>query len=205
MVEFNGEYGVMGDLGMHVCQVPLRAGWIPKNVRAILGDIIKERPNGKGQLVACRTWDNATLLCEALDPVTSETFPWSIKTQRIAPGQKNNWYVEIIGTKAAVSWSTTHADTLKLMEYNGREQNWHHIQMGHETAYKTITGQIFQFGFTDAILQMWGAFLHELSHGKPAGRFSGCVTPDEVVRSHWLFTAALESQRRAATVAVQEW
>src|SRR5437867_8605277 len=80
IVEFNGEYGVMGDLGMHVCQVPLRAGWIPKNVRAILGDIIKERPDGKGQLVAWRTWDNATLLCEALETGTSATCTWYSKT-----------------------------------------------------------------------------------------------------------------------------
>ena len=26
IVEFNGEYGVMGDLGMHVCHLPFRAG-----------------------------------------------------------------------------------------------------------------------------------------------------------------------------------
>src|SRR5690348_16857599 len=32
-VEFNGEYGVMGDLGMHVCHVPFRAGWKPRDVR----------------------------------------------------------------------------------------------------------------------------------------------------------------------------
>ena len=36
MAEFNGQYGVMGDLGAHVMTVPLRAGWIPQNVRAIL-------------------------------------------------------------------------------------------------------------------------------------------------------------------------
>src|SRR5688500_4168273 len=29
-----GEYGVMGDLGMHACHVPLRAGWQPRGVRA---------------------------------------------------------------------------------------------------------------------------------------------------------------------------
>ena len=48
MIEFNGEYGVMGDLGMHVCALPFRAGWVPHNVRAVLSDIIKERPDGQG-------------------------------------------------------------------------------------------------------------------------------------------------------------
>src|SRR4030042_2348706 len=40
MTAYNGEYGVMGDLGPHVCTVPLRAGWLPKNVRAVLSNIV---------------------------------------------------------------------------------------------------------------------------------------------------------------------
>ena len=58
-IEHNGEYGVMGDLGMHACHVPFRAGWRPRNVRAILSDIVKQRPDGKGNLVPCRTWGSA--------------------------------------------------------------------------------------------------------------------------------------------------
>ena len=73
MVEFNGEYGVMGDLGMHVCALPFRAGWLPRNVRAVLSDIIQERPDAKGAMVPCRTWDNATLLCEASDQATGDS------------------------------------------------------------------------------------------------------------------------------------
>jgi predicted dehydrogenase len=202
MIEFNGEYGVMGDLGMHACHVPLRAGWKPRNVRAILSNIIKERPDGEGNRVPCETWDNATLLCETFDPQTGKTFPWSLKTHRIAPGQKNNWYVEILGTRLSVRWSSANADTLELMDYQGGEQSWRHIQIGHETAFQTITGGIFQFGFTDAMLQMWAAFLDEFSRGKPRSRFAGCVTADEALQSHRLFTAALESQRNAATVSV---
>src|SRR5205823_538939 len=101
MIEFNGEYGCMGDLGMHVCLMPIRAGWIPKNVRAILSDIVKQRPDAKGNLVPCRTWDNASLFCEASDPASGESFPLTFKLQRIAPGQKNTWYIEILGTKAS--------------------------------------------------------------------------------------------------------
>ncbi len=68
MVQFNGEYGCMGDLGMHVCHVPFRAGWIPRNVRAVLSNIVTERPDGRGGPAPCETWDNATLLCDAADP-----------------------------------------------------------------------------------------------------------------------------------------
>jgi predicted dehydrogenase len=203
MVEFNGEYGVMGDLGMHACHVPLRAGWRPRNVRAILSDIIKERPNGKGSRVSCTTWDNATLLCEVADPASGATFPWTLKTQRIAPGHKNNWYLEIIGTKVSVRWSSTYADVLEIMDYNGGEQSWRQIQMGHETAYPTITGAIFQFGFTDAILQMWAAFMHELARGTAPRKFGGCATPAEAASSHRLFTAALESHRRGTVVGIE--
>ncbi|MCW5552495.1 MAG: Gfo/Idh/MocA family oxidoreductase [Verrucomicrobiae bacterium] len=202
MTAFNGEYGVMGDLGMHACHVPLRAGWRPRNVRAILSNIVQDRPDGKGNRVPCETWDNATLLCETSDPQTGQSFPWSLKTHRIAPGQKNNWYVEILGTKTSVRWSSANADTLELMEYQGGEQSWRQIPMGHETAYQTITGGIFQFGFTDAILQMWAAFLREFAERRLPSKYSGCVTPEEVLWSHRLFTAALESQRNAATVAV---
>jgi len=68
MIEFNGEYGVMGDLGIHACHVGLRAGWVPRNVRGLLKNIVKDRPDGRGGRAPCPTWDNATLLCETGDP-----------------------------------------------------------------------------------------------------------------------------------------
>lgn len=202
MIQFNGEYGVMGDLGMHACHVPFRAGWFPRNVRAILSDIVKERPDGKGNTVPCLTWDNATLFSEVTDPATGEPFPWTLKTQRISPGQRNNWYAEILGTRISTRWSSVQADILEILEYTGGEQAWRQLQTGHETAFKTITGDIFQFGFSDSILQMWASFVHELAHGKPVKRFAGCVTPDEAFLSHRLFTAALESQKRQAAISL---
>jgi hypothetical protein len=54
-VEFNGEYGVMGDLGMHVCALPFRAQWIPQNVRAVLSKIVKERPDGRAGVTCSPT------------------------------------------------------------------------------------------------------------------------------------------------------
>jgi predicted dehydrogenase len=204
MIEFNGEYGVMGDLGMHACHVGFRACWEPRNVRAILSDIVKERPDGKGGRVPCRTWDNAILLCETADPAGGDTFPWTIKTQRIAPGQKNHWYVEIMGTRASVRWRSVNADILEVMEYDGGEQIWGQIQTGYESAFRTVSGGIFQFGFTDSIQQMWAAFLYELHHGKPLRRFAGCVKPDEALLSHRLFTAALESHRTRRVATLDE-
>jgi len=204
MIEVNGEYGVLGDLGMHALHVPCRAGWLPRNVRAVLSDIIKERPNADGELVPCKTWDNGTLLCEAIDPVSSQPFPLNIKLQRIAPGQKNTWYTEVYGTRASARWASTNPRLLEVLRYTpGKEQSWDQIQTGYEPAFKTITGGIFEFGFTDSIQQMWAAFLYELKEGKAPSRFAGCVTPEEVAVSHRLFTAALESQKNGTTVAVE--
>jgi predicted dehydrogenase len=190
---------------MHALHVPLRAGWRPRNLRAVLSKIVKQRPDGQGKLVPCATWDNGLLLMETLDPARGEPFPWTVKLQRIAPGHRNTWYTEILGTRASARWSSANARLLEVMHYTpGGEQNWEQVQTGYEPAFKTITGPIFEFGFSDSVLQMWAAFLHELVHGKPLKKFAGCVTPEETALSHQLFTAALESQRRSTTVAIGE-
>ena len=193
MLKFNGEYGCMGDLGMHACHMPFRAGWVPRDVRAVLSNIVTERPDGKGGMAPCETWDNATLLCTASDR-EGHPFPLTIKTQRISPGHKNTWCLEILGTKGSARWSSKQINTLETMDYHGGEQPWQVLDMGHEMAFKSVTGVNFEAGFSDSILQMWAAFLHELAHGKPIARFAGCVTPDEAALSHRLFTAALRSQ-----------
>ena len=204
MIEYNGEYGVLGDLGMHPCHVPFRAGWIPMNVRAVLSNIVKERPDGAGGRAACETWDNAILLCETVNKATGDEFPMTIKTQRIAPGQKNTWYLSVMGVKASARFSTKNINSLQLLEYHGGEQAWQNIDMGHETAFKSITGGIFEFGFSDAIIQMWAGYLYELEHGKPKNRFAGCVTPEETALSHKLFTAALESNKSKSVVILED-
>jgi predicted dehydrogenase len=204
IVGANGEYGCMGDLGLHVCHVPFRAGWTPRNVRAILSKIVAERPDGKGGMAACETWDNATLLCEAEDPETGRLFPMTLKTQRIAPGETNTWSLSILGTKASARFSTKNINMLELLRYApGGEQNWQAVDIGHRTTFKSVTGGIFEFGFSDSILQMWAAFLYEIANGAPKKRFAGCVTPGEPALSHRLFTAALESQKTAAVVPVR--
>lgn len=201
ILAFNGEYGAMGDLGLHTCHMPFRAGWFPKDVRAVLSKIVPQRPDGKGGMAPCETWDNATLLCTA-DDAGGHPFPLTIKTQRIAPGNKNTWYLEIMGTQGSARWSSKQANTIEIMEYKGGEQAWQVIDMGQETAFKSITGGIFEMGFSDSILQMWASFLHEMVEGKPLSRFSGCVTPAETAYSHRLFTAALKSQANGTTEKV---
>ena len=202
MIEVNGEYGVMGDLGMHACHVPFRAGWRPKNVRAVLSDLVKQRPDGKGNLAPCGTWDNANLLCEMEDPTTGQRFPWTFRSYRIAPGEKNTWYVRILGMQTSVRFSTKNPKLLEVMTYDGGEQSWDQIDVGVDTAFASITGGIFELGFSDAVQQMWAGYVHELHHGKPISPFAGCVVPDEVALSHRLFTAALQSHKDRSVVAV---
>jgi predicted dehydrogenase len=198
--EFNGEYGCMGDLGMHALHLPLRAGWMPRSVYAILSDVVTDRPDGRGGRAACDTWDNAVLLCEARDG--DVTFPMRIEMKRIAPGQTNTWVTEIDGTEGSIAFSTKVPKTLRFMEYQpGGKQAWQTIDLGSQSAYPTITGAIFEFGFSDAILQMWAAFLDELAHGRDGMRQPfHCVTPEEAAATHRLFTAALRSHAERAVV-----
>ncbi|NLX98022.1 MAG: Gfo/Idh/MocA family oxidoreductase [Rhodopirellula sp.] len=194
IVKINGEYGCLGDLGMHACHVPFKAGWYPRTVRAILSNLVKQRPDRQGNPTPCETWDNATLLCDAMDPDSGEPFPLTIKTQRIAPGETDTWYLDVKGMKASARWSSANPRRLDVLEYTGGEQCWRRIDTGWEAAFRGITGGIFEFGFTDAVQQLWAAFLHELTEGTPKSRFAACVTPEEVAYSHRLFTAALASQ-----------
>jgi predicted dehydrogenase len=75
--------------------------------------------------------------------------------------------------------------------------------MGQETPFKSITHDISQFGISDAVLQMWAAFLYEFDNGKPLTTFSGCVKPQETIIWHRLFTAALKSHETGDTVSLE--
>ncbi len=199
----NGEYGCMGDLGMHVLHVPLRAGWYPSNVRALLSKIVKERPDGQGNKVPCETWDNATLFCEV--ETRGQHFPLTLETKRIAPGESNTWYIRVLGTALSAEFSTKYPRTLRTLPYTpGGTQEWHVQDLGSQSAYPSITGGIFEFGFSDSVLQMWAAYCDELAHPEGMRQPFYCVTPEETAQSHRLFTAALESQRGAQVVQLEE-
>lgn len=205
MIAFNGEYGCMGDLGMHPLHIPLRLGWTPERVYASLSKIVTRRPNAQGELVPCETWDNATLTC-AVQSADGQSFPLTIQTYRISPGDTNTWYIRVLGTKFSVEYSSKYPKTLRFMEYaSGQEQAWQTVDLGYETAYPTITGGIFEFGFTDGILQMWAAFCDQLANGRDAMRQPFyCATPDETALHHRVLTAALRSHENKTAVPLAE-
>ena len=190
-----GDVGVMGDLGMHTVHVPFRLGWKPLRVYAQLQKIYTQRPDGKGGMAACDTWDNAMLHTEVR--VDGAEVPMRLEQKRLAPGEMNTWYIEVLGTDGGVKFSTKQPKTLWTFE-RAKEQCWQRTDLGHQMAFPTITGGIFEAGFPDCFLQMWAAYAAERA-GVLGDRF-GCVTPDEAVASHELFAAALESHLKKTVV-----
>lgn len=195
--KFCGEIGVMGDLGMHAVHVPFRLGWNPVRVYAQLQKIYTERPDGKGGMAACDTWDNAMLHTEV--NIQGAEVPMRLEMKRLAPGETNTWFIEVLGTEGGVRYSTKDTKALWVFE-RAKEQIWQRIDLGFQMPFGTITGGIFEAGFPDCFLQMWAAYAAERA-GELKTRF-GCVTPDEAVRSHELFAAALESAKGRCVVSL---
>jgi len=187
--QFCGEIGVMGDLGMHVLHVPLRLGWKPHRLHAQLQKIITERPDGKGGIAICDTWNNAVL--NTTVQIDQEDVPMTLEMKRIAPGETNTWYIEVLGTQGGVKYSTK--DTKALWTFKcEKEQVWQRTDLGFKgMPFPTITGGIFEPGFPDCFMQMLAAYVAERA-GALAGRF-GCVTPQEALDSHYIFNAGLKS------------
>ena len=202
-VRFNGEYGCLGDLGMHVLHLPLRFGWQPVNLRALLSKIITERPDAEGRMMPCETWDNAVLACEV--QAGGQNFPMFLSTKRIAPGHANTWFIRIDSTDFSAQYSTKNPKQIAWLSYKpGEQQIWQVMDVPYRSAYRTITGNIFEFGFSDSILQMWAAFCDEIVHGRDMLQPFNCATPAEASATHKIFTAALESERTGQTVTI-DW
>lgn len=196
MISVNGEYGCMGDLGLHAEAIPFRMGWTPKNVCAKLMNYITERPDGKGGMAPCETWDNAILVCDADDAEGNE-FPMTFELKRMQPGAVNDWFIEVYGMDMSIKFTTLDPNAVSYTTKVGPEHVWNRMVVGYKTQFKTATVEIFEFGFTDAILQMWAAFIEEIA-GKEIA--FGCVLPEETVISHKLHTAALKSQKEKTIV-----
>lgn len=192
-VETCGEIGVMGDLGVHVAHVPLRLGFRPESVYAMLDNVVTERPGPDGTAVACDTWDNALLACRVPASAADEARRFSMlwETRRIAPGQMNSWSFEALGMDGGVRFSTRYPTTLQRFARRGGEQAWEEVQPGNVSAWPTISGGIFEFGFSDALMQMWASYLAERA-GALGDRF-GTATPAEALDAHRVFDAALRS------------
>lgn len=199
---FCGAAGVMNDLGMHAWHVPLRLGWNPDSVYAVLQNIVTERPGPHGTMEPCDTWDNATFHSWVSNG--QYRFPLTVEAKRIAPGEKNTWILEVSGTEGGVRFSTKRPSTLEVFRVGevpgvGREQLWQQIDVGSQSAWPTVTGGIFETGFSDAILQMWAVFLAERA-GRLGDRF-GAATPQEAARTHAIYDAALRSHSAGLAVA----
>jgi predicted dehydrogenase len=201
MVAINGEYGCMGDLGMHTLHIPFRMGWKPTSVFADLQNVATTRPDGKGNTVPCQTWDNAVLTCKSIDPKTGQDFSMVVETKRMAPGATNNWFIEVYGTEGSARFSTHNPKAFDFLTTGGKEQGWTRIDVGAQSSIPSITGGIFEFGFSDAFQQMIGAFMFELS-GKGSSHPFRNVTPEETSWSHELFTAALESHKTGKKINI---
>lgn len=194
-----GDNGVLNDLGMHVAHLPLRLGWKPARVYAQLQRGYPTRPDGRGGTTACDTWDNALLHCDVL--INGQETPMRWEMKRLAPTETNTWFIEVLGTEGGVKFSTKEPKTLYVFQ-NGKEQSWNAIDLGHKSAFETVTGGIFEFGFPDSILQMLAAFASE-REGTLGARF-GMVTPDEAVSSQEIWLAARQSHEQKRAVDVGE-
>jgi predicted dehydrogenase len=196
-VEFCGKAGVMNDLGLHAWHVPLRMGMKPSSVYAVLQNLVRKRPGPTGEPVVCDTIDNASIT--ALVGTGDAAFPVRVETKRIAPGESNTWRLRVVGLDGAAEFSTAEPKTVRVLDRRTRPNAWQCLQTGSQSVWPTVTGGIFEFGFSDAILQMLAVFLAERD-GALGNRF-GCATPQEAWLTHRIYEAAWDSQIQQSAVA----
>ncbi len=141
-----------------------------------------------------------TRCCTPGRDIGDHEVPMRLEMKRLAPGETNTWFIEVLGTEGGVRFSTKQPKTLWLFE-GGKEQFWKQTDLGIAgMPFKVVTGGIFEIGFADIIQQMWAAFLME-REGKLNGR-CGCATVEEAVATQEIFAAALESQAKGSVVAL---
>ncbi len=198
---FNGRAGVMNDLGLHAWHLPLRLGWRPDHLYAVLQNLVPFRPGPGGEQLPCDTYENARVL--ATVRYQNYEFPLTVDTARIAPGEKNTWALTVTGLDGAVSFSTKQPKTLRVLTREPQpalgpaiaaEQRWQSMDVGSQSVWPTVTGGIFETGFSDSVLQMWASFLAEREGA--LGHDFGCVTPTEAWTTHRIYEAALSSHER---------
>ena len=123
------------------------------------------------------------LHANALITVTGQDFSMVVETKRMAPGATNNWFIEVYGTEGSARFSTHNPKAFEFITTIGKEQGWTRIDMGSQSAIPSITGGIFEFGFSDAFQQMIGAFIHELSGNGPEHPFKNVYSGRNQVES----------------------
>ena len=146
-----------------------------------------------------RSWSRlALLLCEG-ESREGDRFPMTFEMKRMAPGCGNTVEYEIYGMKMSAKFSTEDPNALHYTVSHGQAQAWARLPVGQKTLYPVITGGIFEFGFSDSLLQMFAAYVSEMK-GLPCS--FGCFTPEEAKKSHELLTAALTAYEKGVTVTL---
>lgn len=201
--QFCGAAGVLNDLGLHTWHVPLRLGWVPERVYAVLQNIVTERPGPDGSPMPCDTWDNAVL--HSWSRHDGVLFPLTTETKRIDPGQKNTWEFEAIGLNGGIRFSTKNPKRVEVFTVVdipgiGKEQVWQQLDASSQSVWPTVTGSIFESGFSDSILQMWAVFLAE-REGLLGDRFAA-AKPEEAALTHRIYAAAMRSHETGTAVPV---
>lgn len=191
---YNGRSGCLGDLGMHTQLLPIRAGITFQSVFGDFRNFVPRRKNSEGVYVDCDTFDNATLLVQGQR--NGQAFPMVFETKRLSPGSTNNWYIEVLGMKASGKFTTEDANAFYYLQTQ-EEQAWRRVSVGYQSAIPAITGPIFEFGFSDAVLQMLGAFVSEVCGVKVD---FPCFTLDEAMASWQLMDGALRSYEKGRKV-----
>ena len=120
--------------------------------------------------------------------------------KRIAPGESNTWRLRALGMDGGVDFTSANPKAVRRFVVRDGRQVWEHLETGSQSAFKTATGAIFEFGFSDAILQMWAAYLAE-REGALGDRLA-CMTPAEALTAHEVFAAAQLSGATGASEPV---
>ena len=112
----------------------------------------------------------------------------------------NTWKMRVVGMAGGVEFSTRYPQSVRVLTMSSGRQAWEERMVGSQSAHRTITGPIFEFGFPDALLQMWAAYFAE--RAGDLGQAFGCATPAEALATHELFDAALLSSASRQAVDV---
>jgi hypothetical protein len=154
-------------------------------------------------MASCSTWDNATLVCKSADPANNQPFTLYVETKRMAPGAMNSWFIEIYGTAGSARFSTVEPRTVYTISSLGKEQGWLRTDIGSKSFIPTITGNIFETGFSDVFQQMTGAYMQEFCDGGSSHLLPN-VLPEETAVSHKIMTAALKSNTDGSVVRLAD-
>ena len=149
-----GEIGVMGDLGMHVAAPAAAPRLAPAaRLRAAPGHrapsgpapTASPSPATRGTTRRCTPTPASRSRCDQAHRARPDQH---VADPRARHGRRREF-------------STANPKAVHRFAVRDGRQVWERLEAGSQSAFPTVTGPIFEFGFADAILQMWAAFLAE--------------------------------------------